>query len=160
PLHPVALRDPRVFENGAIEIRAMRPAQDVASAAPHSRRPSPIPVEAVLTVSRGASWRILRSRAGSGVNGSPPGRGLGDAAPVHVRQPFRAEFFNAFNHPQFDLPNATIGSAAAGVISSTGRLSSRYPTEPEVVVLIRIIKRDQSERSSRWWDYQNSANPD
>jgi hypothetical protein len=31
----------------------------------------------------------------------------------------RGEFFNAFNHPQFDLPNATIGSAAAGVISST-----------------------------------------
>jgi hypothetical protein len=35
------------------------------------------------------------------------------------RMQFRAEFFNAFNHPQFDLPNATIGSAAAGVISST-----------------------------------------
>jgi len=32
---------------------------------------------------------------------------------------FRAEFFNALNHPQFDLPNATIGSAAAGIISST-----------------------------------------
>jgi hypothetical protein len=40
------------------------------------------------------------------------------------RVQFRSEFFNAFNHPQFDLPNATlpnatIGSAAAGVISST-----------------------------------------
>ncbi|MDQ1469923.1 MAG: hypothetical protein QOJ99_1403 [Bryobacterales bacterium] len=35
------------------------------------------------------------------------------------RLQFRAEFFNALNHPQFDLPNATIGSAAAGVISST-----------------------------------------
>ena len=35
------------------------------------------------------------------------------------RLQFRGEFFNAFNHPQFDLPNATIGSAAAGVISST-----------------------------------------
>lgn len=32
---------------------------------------------------------------------------------------FRSEFFNIFNHPQFDLPNATIGNAAAGVISST-----------------------------------------
>ena len=32
---------------------------------------------------------------------------------------FRGEFFNIFNHPQFDLPNATIGSAAAGVMSST-----------------------------------------
>jgi hypothetical protein len=35
------------------------------------------------------------------------------------RMQIRGEFFNAFNHPQFDLPNATIGSAAAGVISST-----------------------------------------
>jgi hypothetical protein len=35
------------------------------------------------------------------------------------RLQFRAEFFNALNHPQFDLPNATIGSASAGVISST-----------------------------------------
>jgi hypothetical protein len=31
---------------------------------------------------------------------------------------FRAEFFNLFNTPQFDLPNATIGNPAAGVISS------------------------------------------
>ena len=36
-----------------------------------------------------------------------------------ARVQFRGEFFNIFNHPQFDLPNATIGSAAAGVISST-----------------------------------------
>jgi hypothetical protein len=35
------------------------------------------------------------------------------------RVQFRGEFFNALNHPQFDLPNATIGSAAAGIISST-----------------------------------------
>src|SRR5882724_1696477 len=42
-------------------------------------------------------------------------------APIKERYKvqFRAEFFNALNHPQFDLPNATIGSAAAGVISST-----------------------------------------
>jgi hypothetical protein len=32
---------------------------------------------------------------------------------------FRGEFFNLLNHPQFDLPNATIGNPAAGVISST-----------------------------------------
>ena len=32
---------------------------------------------------------------------------------------FRAEFFNALNHPQFNLPNSTIGSASAGIISST-----------------------------------------
>ncbi|MDQ6699485.1 MAG: TonB-dependent receptor, partial [Acidobacteriota bacterium] len=35
------------------------------------------------------------------------------------RLQFRGEFFNIFNHPQFDLPNATIGNPAAGVISST-----------------------------------------
>jgi hypothetical protein len=35
------------------------------------------------------------------------------------RLQFRAEFFNLLNHPQFDLPNGTIGSAAAGTISST-----------------------------------------
>lgn len=35
------------------------------------------------------------------------------------RMQVRGEFFNALNHPQFDLPNTTIGSAAAGVISST-----------------------------------------
>ena len=33
---------------------------------------------------------------------------------------FRAEFFNLFNTPQFDLPNSTIGNPAAGRI--TGRL--------------------------------------
>ena len=34
------------------------------------------------------------------------------------RLQFRAEFFNLFNTPQFDLPNAVIGNPAAGVISS------------------------------------------
>jgi len=31
----------------------------------------------------------------------------------------RGEFFNSFNHVNFNLPNATIGTAQAGVISST-----------------------------------------
>jgi hypothetical protein len=34
---------------------------------------------------------------------------------------FRAEFFNAFNHPQFGLPAGQIGVATAGTISSTQR---------------------------------------
>src|SRR5262249_13292011 len=36
-----------------------------------------------------------------------------------LRLQFRGEFFNLFNHPQFDLPNPTIGSPSAGVISAT-----------------------------------------
>ena len=34
---------------------------------------------------------------------------------------FRAEFFNGLNHPQFGLPNATIGVADAGTITTTQR---------------------------------------
>lgn len=33
---------------------------------------------------------------------------------------FRAEMFNAFNHANFNNPNATIGSQQAGVVSGTG----------------------------------------
>jgi len=35
------------------------------------------------------------------------------------RLQFRGELFNIFNHPQFDLPNSTIGSPSAGIISAT-----------------------------------------
>jgi hypothetical protein len=35
-----------------------------------------------------------------------------------VRLQFRVEFFNLLNTPQFDLPNAAIGTAAAGTITS------------------------------------------
>ena len=40
-------------------------------------------------------------------------------ATERLRVQFRSEFFNVFNHPQFDLPNANIGSAVAGTISGT-----------------------------------------
>jgi hypothetical protein len=36
-----------------------------------------------------------------------------------VKTEFRAELFNLLNHPNFALPNATIGSGTAGVISNT-----------------------------------------
>lgn len=35
------------------------------------------------------------------------------------RLEFRAEFFNAFNHPSFGNPNTTVGSPSFGVITST-----------------------------------------
>ena len=35
------------------------------------------------------------------------------------RLQYRAEFFNLFNSPQFDLPNPSIGSPAAGRITAT-----------------------------------------
>jgi hypothetical protein len=31
---------------------------------------------------------------------------------------FRAEFFNAFNHPQFGTPGRTLGASDQGVISA------------------------------------------
>jgi hypothetical protein len=34
---------------------------------------------------------------------------------------FRAEFFNGLNHPQFGLPNATVGVGGAGTITTTQR---------------------------------------
>ena len=36
-----------------------------------------------------------------------------------TRFEFRAEAFNVFNHPQFGLPNANIGNAQVGTITST-----------------------------------------
>ncbi len=41
------------------------------------------------------------------------------AASERVRFQYRAEFFNVFNTPQFDLPNPNIGNPAAGRITST-----------------------------------------
>lgn len=35
------------------------------------------------------------------------------------RLQYRAEFFNLFNTPQFDIPNASIGNPAAGRITAT-----------------------------------------
>lgn len=36
---------------------------------------------------------------------------------------FRAEFFNAPNHPQFAMPAATIGATGVGTIAATARPS-------------------------------------
>jgi hypothetical protein len=32
---------------------------------------------------------------------------------------FRAEFFDAFNHPQFSLPSASVNGGSLGVITAT-----------------------------------------
>jgi hypothetical protein len=66
---------------------------------------------------------------------------------------FRGEFFNIFNHPQFDLPNATIGSAAARVISSTVgspwdiQLSWRLMFSRAVIILLAwpVVRRTLAE---------------
>jgi hypothetical protein len=34
---------------------------------------------------------------------------------------FRTEFFNGLNHPEFGLPNSTVGVGGAGTITSTQR---------------------------------------
>ena len=36
-----------------------------------------------------------------------------------MRFELRAEAFNVFNHPQFGMPNANIGNAQVGTITST-----------------------------------------
>ena len=36
-----------------------------------------------------------------------------------IKLQWRSEFFNIFNHPQFDLPNTNVGTAVAGTISGT-----------------------------------------
>ena len=47
--------------------------------------------------------------------------GLSRVIPIRerIRLEFRAESFNLFNTPQFGLPNATIGTATAGIITTT-----------------------------------------
>jgi hypothetical protein len=49
-------------------------------------------------------------------------RGFGEQHRVQ----FRAEFFNAFNHPNFGLPNAQVGNAAFGTIRSADNREMQF----------------------------------
>jgi len=70
-----------------------------------------------------------RRRRGNLESSMVPGQfnidaGLARSAPVSCAQrsgsvQFRAEFFNALNHPQFANPNTTFGSSSFRLISST-----------------------------------------
>jgi Carboxypeptidase regulatory-like domain len=54
------------------------------------------------------------------------------------RLEFRGEFFNIFNTPQFNAPNATIGSAAAGTISSAGDTSFFQRTSRQIQFALKL----------------------
>jgi hypothetical protein len=75
-----------------------------------------------------AFQRPVRGQIGTGGVGILTGPGLFNAdatliknTPIHERLnfQFRAEFFNVFNHPNFDLPVADVTSTAFGRIGNT-----------------------------------------
>ncbi|MBI4873495.1 MAG: TonB-dependent receptor [Acidobacteria bacterium] len=51
---------------------------------------------------------------------------------------FRGEMFNIFNTPQFNNPNASIGSQQAGVISSAGSKSTFQRTSRQVQMVLKL----------------------
>ena len=54
------------------------------------------------------------------------------------RLQFRAETFNIFNTPQFNNPNASIGTAAAGTISSAGAPVLFQRTSREIQLAMKL----------------------
>ena len=55
-----------------------------------------------------------------------------------VRLEYRAEFFNLFNTPQFNNPNAAVGSQAAGVISSAGSKATFQRTSRQIQMVLKL----------------------
>jgi hypothetical protein len=51
---------------------------------------------------------------------------------------FRAELFNISNTPQFNNPNASIGSANAGIISSAGSPQTFQRTSRQVQMAMKL----------------------
>ncbi len=62
--------------------------------------------------------------------------GLNESASRHLQ--FRAEAFNVFNTPQFNNPNASIGNAAAGTITSAGAPLLFQRTSREVQLALKL----------------------
>lgn len=57
----------------------------------------------------------------------------------HASLQFRAEFFNIFNRPQFNNPNASIGSAEVGTISSAGSPRSFQRTPRNIQLVFKLL---------------------
>jgi hypothetical protein len=51
---------------------------------------------------------------------------------------FRAEMFNISNKPQFNNPNASIGSPSAGVISSAGSPLTFQRTSRQIQLAMKL----------------------
>ena len=56
----------------------------------------------------------------------------------HNRLQFRAEFFNLFNTPQFNNPNAAIGSPNAGSITSAGSQPTLQRTSRQIQLALKL----------------------
>jgi len=51
---------------------------------------------------------------------------------------FRAEFFNVFNTPEFNNPNASIGSPSAGIITAAGDKANFTRTERQIQLALKL----------------------
>jgi hypothetical protein len=66
----------------------------------------------------GNSPRLFSTLRGPGVANTDLSLFKSVSMSERLKLQFRAEFFNAFNRPEFDVPNTQLGSAGFGVISS------------------------------------------
>jgi len=51
----------------------------------------------------------------------------------------RSEFFNLFNTPQFNNPNATVGTVGFGTISSAGSPNTLQRVSREVQLAAKVV---------------------
>lgn len=62
-------------------------------------------------------------------------RALREAANLELR----SEFFNLFNTPQFNNPNATVGTVGFGTISSAGSPNTLQRVSREVQLAAKVV---------------------